>query len=508
MKMAEIQATCFIAALLSAGLACAQPAASFPAVDVHASAPNETRELIGIFPGSDRYEMRSITMVELISDAWGVNADRIVGGPAWLATNHYDFVAKVPPGYDGSKLKPLLQAALIERFGLAVHNDTRPASAFAMTLSKGAVKMKKSDNAGEGGCSSAAPEGFVSASGLTIYNCRHMTMPEFADDIQSFARGYFVGAPLVDHTNLEGAWDFTIQFSPRNQLTTPDAITLFDAAEKQLGLKIEAAKLPLPVVVVDKINEKPTETSPEAAKMLAGPTEFDLVVIKPSGPDSKPQSNSPFLPGGRFELHRATIQELIEIAWDIQGDNRIVNTPAFLDKNAFDIVAKAPANGATSEMSLASMEVMIQSMLKDRFKLAAHADERPGDVFALTAAKPKLKAADPLNRPDCKAAAATSTPIRQSPDHLSERDDGAVRREAGRACRWILPGEASLRRHGPRRIVRFHGELQRNRNLAALDVREGRRGRHRGPERRDLTSGRTPAADRHQNGKPEATLFL
>ncbi len=80
-----------------------------------------------------------------------------------------------------------------------------------------------------------------------------------------------MGAPLVDHTNLPGAWDFTIKFSPRNQLTTPDAITLFDAAEKQLGLKIEAAKLPLPVLVIDKINEKPTETSPEALKMLARP---------------------------------------------------------------------------------------------------------------------------------------------------------------------------------------------------------------------------------------------
>ncbi len=145
---------------------------------------------------------------------------------------------------------------------------------------------------------------------------------------------------------------------------------------------------------------------------MRGPTEFDLVVIKPSGPDSKPQTNSPFLPGGRFELRQASLQELIEIAWDIQGPNRIVNAPAFLDKTAFDIVAKAPANGATSEMSLASMEAMIQSMLKDRFKLAAHTDERPGDVFALTAAKPKLKTADPSNRPDCKAAASTASPVR------------------------------------------------------------------------------------------------
>ncbi len=167
--MVRIRATCFIASLLPASIACAQPEASFLAIDAHASAPSETRELIGMFPGSDRYEMRGITMVELISDAWGMNADRISGGPAWLATNHYDFIAKMPPGDNGGNLKPLLQAALTERFGLSVHNDTRPVSAFAMTVAKGGVKMKKSDT-GESGCSSPAPEGFTTASGLTVYN--------------------------------------------------------------------------------------------------------------------------------------------------------------------------------------------------------------------------------------------------------------------------------------------------------------------------------------------------
>jgi hypothetical protein len=125
MKMARIRATCFIAALLCGGIACAQSATSFLAVDVHVSAPNESRELIGMFPESDRYELRGVTMVELISNAWDMNADRISGGPAWLASDHYDFIAKAPPGVKEPDLKPLLQAVLAERFGLAVHNDTR-----------------------------------------------------------------------------------------------------------------------------------------------------------------------------------------------------------------------------------------------------------------------------------------------------------------------------------------------------------------------------------------------
>jgi len=57
MKSAEVHVPCFIAALLLARGGCAQPAASFPAVDVHASVPNEDREPIGMFPESDRHEV-------------------------------------------------------------------------------------------------------------------------------------------------------------------------------------------------------------------------------------------------------------------------------------------------------------------------------------------------------------------------------------------------------------------------------------------------------------------
>ncbi len=135
------------------------------------------------------------------------------------------------------------------------------------------------------------------------------------------------------------------------------------------------------------------------------------MVIKPSPPDSKPEGNGGILPGGRFELHRATIQELIEIAWGIQNDDLIVGAPPFITAKLFDIVARAPANGATSNLSMASMETMMQAMLKDRFKLAAHNEERPGEVFALLSTKPKMKTADPANRSDCKASPSPN-PVR------------------------------------------------------------------------------------------------
>jgi uncharacterized protein (TIGR03435 family) len=111
-------------------------------------------------------------------------------------------------------------------------------------------------------------------------------MAQFADQLQMIA-GSYVTYPVVDATGLDGAWDFTLSFSPINPqqlsglmasaargaaaagapgagaVTASDPIgggvSLFDAIEKQLGLKLEMRKRTLPVFVIDHIEEKPTE---------------------------------------------------------------------------------------------------------------------------------------------------------------------------------------------------------------------------------------------------------
>jgi uncharacterized protein (TIGR03435 family) len=117
------------------------------------------------------------------------------------------------------------------------------------------------------------------------FTCQNITMAQFAEQLQ-FVAGSYMPYPVVDATGLEGAWDFTLSFSPINpqQLTTlmataraslpPGAagpadstasepmgggVSLFDAVEKQLGLKLEMRTRTLPVFVIDSIEEKPTE---------------------------------------------------------------------------------------------------------------------------------------------------------------------------------------------------------------------------------------------------------
>jgi uncharacterized protein (TIGR03435 family) len=103
-------------------------------------------------------------------------------------------------------------------------------------------------------------------------------MKQFAEQLPALAGGYLF-SPVLDSTGLEGAWDFTLNFSmagvanmgsrgadgspaSSDSATASDpsgALSLFDAISKQLGLKLEKQKRPLPVMVIDHVERKPTE---------------------------------------------------------------------------------------------------------------------------------------------------------------------------------------------------------------------------------------------------------
>ena len=101
-------------------------------------------------------------------------------------------------------------------------------------------------------------------------------MQEFAERLPSaFFAGYLSNQVVVDATGIGGAYDFTLSFSATRVspaqaaavgaaagqpvAADPDGLTLFDAIEKQLGLKLEQQNLPAPVVILDHVEEKPAD---------------------------------------------------------------------------------------------------------------------------------------------------------------------------------------------------------------------------------------------------------
>lgn len=389
--------------------------AAFDVADIHKSAPTQFPFFQdGVLRG-DRYVLRDATLVDLIATAYGVENDKVVGGPSWLDTDRFDVIAKAPPTTTPETIKQMMQSMLAERFKLFLHADTKPLSVFVLSVGKGKPKLKEAaEGARSPGCQ-GQPQQNASPDGpppYAMYSCHNETMEKFAEDIRQMAGGY-VTSPVVDSTGLKGAWDFDIKWTGRGQLARAgaDGISLFDAVDKQLGLKLEAQKLPMPVYVVDSANEKPTDNPPGVAKALppAPPAEFEVAIIKPSAPGETPNGA---INGGQINLQFTTLKQLITIAWDLNplNDDMIVNAPKWLDSDHFDITAKittdAPPPGAGSPNALPAdledLRHMLRALLEERFKLKTHIEDRPVNAYTLIAVNPKLAKADPTNRTGCK----------------------------------------------------------------------------------------------------------
>lgn len=70
-----------------------------------------------------------------------------VEGPAWLDTDGYDIVAKVPAGASKEQFNLMLQALLAGRFKVAVHRETKTLPAYTLTVAKNGPRLKEVDAA-------------------------------------------------------------------------------------------------------------------------------------------------------------------------------------------------------------------------------------------------------------------------------------------------------------------------------------------------------------------------
>ena len=114
----------------------------------------------------------------------------------------------------------------------------------------------------------ASPEGpppliFVVSPQLTRLPGRSATMAELASVMQRAALDH----PVVDRTGLSGRYDFDLEFAPdetqfggafARPTDDPTRLDLSAAMQQQLGLRLEATKGPVDVLVVDDA-ERPSE---------------------------------------------------------------------------------------------------------------------------------------------------------------------------------------------------------------------------------------------------------
>ena len=108
-----------------------EAASAFEIASVHVSVPRATSRRAPAFRGN-RFEAVGQTLPTLIAFAYGVNANRVVGGPNWLDFDRFDIAAKVPSGASPAAQRRMLQTLLADRFALTVHDENRPQEAWAL----------------------------------------------------------------------------------------------------------------------------------------------------------------------------------------------------------------------------------------------------------------------------------------------------------------------------------------------------------------------------------------
>lgn len=162
---------------------------AFEMTDVHAS-PHSDNPSLSVLHRDGKYELLGASMVDLVSTAYGVKADAVTGGPGWLESDRFDVIAKAPNDLTGEPLKAMLQKLLTDRFGLIVHQDTKPMPAYLLTAGK-SPRIKQSDGVGEGRCEDELALHSASINGVLA--CHNVTMAAFAQALQTNTTAPAVG---------------------------------------------------------------------------------------------------------------------------------------------------------------------------------------------------------------------------------------------------------------------------------------------------------------------------
>jgi uncharacterized protein (TIGR03435 family) len=226
----------------------------------------------------------NMTLKLLIMSAYNVKNYQVTA-PDWTDEGQrFNIAAKVPAGASKEDARVMLMNLLADRFQMKAHLEMKEMQAFALVVTKGGVKMKLSEETPDpNGAPNALPplsgppkfdkNGFPIVSGtgmiLETQNGRARLAAKQASigQICNFL-GIQFARPVIDQTGLTGKYDYNLEFAPENMRPTDagasptssdPAPTLLVAIQDQLGLKLEAKKLPVDIVIVDHIEKSPTE---------------------------------------------------------------------------------------------------------------------------------------------------------------------------------------------------------------------------------------------------------
>ena|SRR5688572_20189612 len=235
---------------------------SFEVATIKPADPEDRSGRFITMQGARQFVARNYSTKFMIAAAYNLPPRLISGGPSWIDTEFYNIVAATPgsvrPNLDDQM--SMLRTLLADRFKLSFHREKRELSNYELTVARSGAKLKKSE----------APATDLPVlvnrifSSYVILPARNATMAQFTSMLQRSV----VDRPVVDKTGLSERYDFDLEWTaddsqfggalPPVNPDIPRKPDLFAALQQQLGLRLESAKGPVEVLVIDSI-EKPSD---------------------------------------------------------------------------------------------------------------------------------------------------------------------------------------------------------------------------------------------------------
>jgi uncharacterized protein (TIGR03435 family) len=232
-------------------------------------APRDAR--IGFQRDPIRASYSKATLVDLMTDAFHVQAGQI-SGPSWLTSEYFAVTVTMPPTTTLAEFGQMMETLLVERFHLVFHRETKEDSGYELVVDKKGPKVTRSVLSAEAeqapGC---APPSALRADRegtqgtlwkVTVSNC---SMGAFAGLLASLLGGPALGGSVyrpgqrppnaifvVNRTDLPGKYSFQFEFDP-------ELSGLQAALQSKIGLRLVENKVAREHIVVDHIDEMPTE---------------------------------------------------------------------------------------------------------------------------------------------------------------------------------------------------------------------------------------------------------
>lgn len=246
------------------------------------------------------YREEQVSLAHLVFEAYRIKQAYELETPRWMESAYFTLNATVPKGATKADIPIMLQQLLEDRFGLKYHHVTRHTLGYELVVVKSGLGLTKSsapnldktivkgppvefNKDGTPQFTKDARSGQLCYNATCVWRGRNETMKQMAEQLAGTDK---LNAPVVDATQLEGAYDFTLTYTPETTLgrgrqvlgslstpAGPDATaagdtasppiehpSLRDALQEQLGLKLRSSKgVPVDVMVIDAANREPTE---------------------------------------------------------------------------------------------------------------------------------------------------------------------------------------------------------------------------------------------------------